>query len=136
VIRKAVSADIPRLVEMGEKFIRETGHPFDRQIATETMTALVEGDTSVVLVNDDCTAMLGGLLYRNFFNSETVAQELFWWAKSGGRELLEGFESWAAENGAGESVMMCLETHAPDRVSAIYRRRGYEPRERTFARKL
>jgi GNAT superfamily N-acetyltransferase len=121
---------------MGEEFIRSAGQEYDAEIATETLQVLIEGDTSVVLVNDDCTAMIGGLTYRHFFNTERVASEVFWWAKSGGMELLKAFEAWAKEQGASRVMMVCLHALEPERVARIYARRGYEPLEHSFVRRI
>lgn len=135
-IRNATLEDIPHLVELGRRFIAAAGQDYRADVATATLEQLVSNETAVLLVNENLTAMLGGVLYPYFFNGERVAQELFWWAEGSGLKLLEAFEQWAKDNDARAVLMVCLEALSPERVSRIYERRGYVPLERTFMKEL
>ncbi|MFM7012462.1 MAG: hypothetical protein ACKO0Z_24565 [Betaproteobacteria bacterium] len=136
VIREATEGDIPQLLAMGEEFITSAGHEFDAEVAEKTLRNLILSDTSVILVNDKCTAMIGGLVYQNFFGKGIVAQELFWWASSNGLALLQAFEDWAKDMGADKVMMICLEKLSPERVGKIYMRRGYSPLEHSYVRAI
>lgn len=136
VIREATEGDIPALVAMGKEFIEKAGHAYDPACAEQMLRQMVLDDSAVLLVNDNVTAMIGGLVYRHFFNTEMVAQELFWWANGGGLKLLDAFEEWAKSKGATKILMVCLDAIQPERVAKIYTRRGYAPLEHTFARTI
>lgn len=134
--RHATPQDIPALLEIGRRFTAAAGMPFDEQALTQTLEQLMAADDGVLLVTAEATGVLGGIAFRNPFNTERTAQELFWWAEQGGLDLLAAFESWAAEHGATRVVMVCLEALEPERVERIYRRRGYVPLERGFERAI
>lgn len=133
MIRKATVSDIPRLLEMGQKFADKAGlvdHVgYNPEHMATTFRLMIEGH--IILIGE--SGALGGMSGPHPFNYEhIIAQELFWWSE--GREglrLLGAFEEWARVN-CHSVRMITLEAVDPDRTERIYKRRGYQPLERGF----
>lgn len=140
MIRIATHADIPECLRMGREFIESAGFDFNAAVAEQTLRQLIVSPDGALFVVDG--GMIGGLVYQHFFNAERIAQELFWWVdpeKRGGTtavRLLDAFSVWAKERGAMRLTMIALDASDGDRVGDLYRRRGFEPLERTFVRSL
>ena len=135
MIRKAVVADIPRLLGMGARFAGRAGlvdhvgyNPDDM---AETFRLMIENPAHLVLIGE--SGAVGALSGPHPFNhAHTIAQELFWWSE--GREglrLLSGLEEWARAN-CHSLRMITLEAVEPDRTARLYERMGYAPLERGF----
>lgn len=139
MVREAVEADIPAILELGERFHAISpwrDRPFRRDATERTVRGLIESDYGVILFNG--TGILGGVISPIYFGGGVIAQELFWFADRSGRELLDAFEGWAAENGACGVVMvnLVLEDRADAIMNRMYERRGYALRERHFYKEL
>lgn len=144
-IRSATSADIPRLVEMGGRFIELTiyrdrvAHRPDalRALATKLTTA---GDEAAILVaehGDTLIGMIGLVMFEHHISGELVAGEVCWWVEpeargSAGVRLLKAAERWARDRHA-----VALQMIAPtEDVACIYQALGYTPVETTYQRNL
>lgn len=134
MIREATLEDIPRILDIGRRFCSLAGQQFNEPVLAQSLAEMITADSSVILVSDG--GVIAGIAYPYYFSGELVAQELFWWADSGGLKLLQAFEEWARNAGAKRVLMICLESVEPDRVARIYTRRGYIPIERTFMRTI
>jgi len=142
-IRQAVPEDVPRLVEMGRRFVRETEYADKVGVSPEHMqkfgTDLLANPAAAILVCDadgELRGMLALLIYPHPFSGESTAVELFWWVepehRGTGRELLQAGEQWARERGAKR-----MQVIAPnERVAKLYRRKGYGHVEDTYQREL
>jgi hypothetical protein len=139
VIRDATSDDIPRLVEMGERFLTETVYhgrvTVNPTAMARTVGFLLASDLGAVYVSEQHGAvvgMIGLLFFENPITGEPSVTELFWWvegAHRGGPEalrLLRRGEQWAREIGA---VKVHMIAPAGTRVGTLYQRRGYEELE-------
>jgi GNAT superfamily N-acetyltransferase len=132
VIRQATPDDIPRLVEMGTRFLTETtyaGRVVPNHAAmARTLALLLASDVGGLFVaetNGTVTGMIGLLLFEHPFTGSLTAQELFWWVepeyRGYGLRLLRRGEQWAAAAGA-QHVHMIAPTPA---VARLYERLGY-----------
>ena len=143
MIRRATADDIERLMDMGERFVRETKY---RSLVTlrperlaESIANVLASPSGVVLVSGSdasLTGMIAMLVYDHPFSGERTAFELVWWvepeARGDGVRLLRAAEEWAREEGATKVQMV-----APnERVGALYERLGYEPVETSYQRSL
>jgi hypothetical protein len=136
LIRPACFADIPKLLEMGERFSAKAkladhvGYCADSM--TETFAWLIEGGHPVFIADNGA---IGATSTRHPFNrAHIMAQELFWWSE--GREglrLLSALEEWCAAN-CHSLRMITLEAVEPERTGRLYRRRGYAPLEHGYVR--
>lgn len=142
VIRHATEADIPRITEMGVRFIRESRYS---QFLTEStehienlLRYLINGDGGVLLAERDGTiiGMLGFIMHPNLISGVRTAGELFWWVepetRGDGIRLLHAVEREARAAGA-----KALQMIAPDdRVAGIYERLGYTKLEVAYHKAL
>ncbi len=142
MIRAATLEDVPRIVEMGQRF-REliyrdllADNPVQMRAISER---LISGDDSVILVVekfDRVIGMIGMMLFDHFLSAERVAGEVAWWIepedRGDGLRLLLAAETWARDNGAQKIQMI-----APnERVGKLYRRLGYMPIETAYQKAL
>lgn len=148
-VRRATSDDLPRLLEMGARFARETVYrdhlqadPARIKALAEQLVAGVAGQGSAVWVAQDpaggIVGMIGMFVYEHPLSGERIASEVFWWVdpehRRGGHalRLLESAEKWARWSNATTLYMIAP---TPD-VARIYERRGYAQLETTYARAL
>ena len=136
-IREAQHEDIPALLDMAQRFHARAfvRIPLCLDTLTAALAGLIDNPQGVVLMAGE-TAAAGALLHPSWMNRDHLTgSELFWWAEDGGgMGLLEALEAWAAAQGADSFGMVALETMRPDAVGALYRRKGYEPSERSYLR--
>lgn len=145
-IRLAERRDIPAIVRMGLRFIRETvyagtiGENPDQM--ARLASQLIDGELDGVLyvatdAADAAIGMVGALYFAHPLSSEPMVSELFWWADpehrgSNGVRLLVALTKWARARGAVGLTMI-----APTRdVEAIYDARGFQRVETSYLRRL
>ncbi len=137
MIRRATAADILRIVDMGAQHHAESGAPgvFDADAFAAYARGLIEG-SGVVLLSP--VGHLGGVLVRAYAAPAWLqAVELWWWAADGcGGALLDAFEEWAADMGADQIVMSTVIAHRGAAVGRVLRRKGYAPKEVSYAKEL
>lgn len=141
MIRLACEADIPRLVEMGLRFRRESEYrdvlAENAEKMRELATQLAKSGCLVVSEREGrLVGMLGYVLFPHFLSGELVGGEVFWWVepecRGEGLKLLRAAEDRARSHGAKNFQMI-----APnERVGSLYRRLGYKPVETSFQRAL
>lgn len=142
MIREAVLTDVPRLIEMGCRFIAETTYVSDIPANPEQLEHLarwlIEGD-GVVFVSEregQLTGMLGAMIFPHPMSGQRTASDLFWWvepeARGDGVRLLKRMEQWAIAQGA-ERLMMAAPTA---RVGLLYERLGYRAVETSYVRSV
>ncbi|MGH9505231.1 MAG: GNAT family N-acetyltransferase [Terriglobales bacterium] len=136
-IRLAIDADIPRLVEMGQRFRAESRYAKFLADNPERMAhlgrQLLACDGLLAMERDgEIIGMLGFILHDHFISGEKVAGEVFWWVepehRGDGLKLLDETKRRAKAAGA-----KCLHMIAPsERVSRLYKILGYEWVEATY----
>lgn len=125
MIRKATADDLDAVVSFGSDFHSYSpwrNIAFDRDATKEFCGKLIDG--GVILISE--TGIIGGLMNPLYFNpSYNVACELFWWATSGGRELMKAFEDWGQENNASAFQFSALGDDKSERMAQLFDRAGY-----------
>ena len=141
--REATKADIQKIVDMGARFIGETGYKTQIPQNPVKMRCLVEqlidAENGLLLVherNGAVDGMIGVMAFEHPMSGEMVASEMFWWvepeARGSGVKLLRLAEAWAHTRGATKMMMI-----APtDKVGEFYERVGYERVETTYQRRM
>ena len=134
MIRPAELSDIPRLLEMGQRFsetaklIEHVGYVADDM--RETFAVLIEGGHPVFIGENGA---IGASSTQHPFNRRHIAaQELFWWSE--GREglsLLDALEGWCEAN-CHSLRMITLHAVRPEATGRLYERRGYVPLEHSY----
>lgn len=139
-LRSARLADIPRIVELGKKFLHASAYDKHFSENAPQMQSLAErllngeGDIIVSERNGVITGMLGFIVYPHHISGELVAGEVFWWvepdARGDGIKLMHQAESMAQYMGATKMQMI-----APTaQVGSVYQRLGYEFIESAYQR--
>lgn len=141
MIRSAIIADIPRLVEMGQQFLAESSYRHkianNPEKMSETVAWLIERGSVLVLEKaGELVGMMGYFTNLHFLSGEKVAGEVFWWVeptqRGDGLRLIHEFERRAAADGVKHLHMI-----APnDRVAGLYKRLGYEFVESTYQKTI
>jgi GNAT superfamily N-acetyltransferase len=142
-IRRAIPDDLERIVEMGMRFVAETGYQDLIQVRPEkladTVLSIVTNPDGVVFVSesgDQVTGMIAMLAFDHPYSGTRTASEAVWWVdpehRGVGLRLLRAAEDWAKENGA--KVMQMV---APtEEIGALYARLGFKPIETSYQRSL
>ena len=150
MIREATPADIPRIIEMGRKFLLSGPYrdimPDNPEVATSLAEKLVAYPKAKVLVAEKEGKVIGVfafVIYPHYYSGLSTAGELIWFVEREHRRmtsfsdsipirLLDESEKLAKEMGA---VQMQL-TAPTVEVGALYKRRGYRQVEIGFQRAL
>ncbi len=145
-IRRATHFDIPRIVEMAEKFYPLTRYvhhfPMKKECAAGLAILMMGSGTMLVAeAAGDVVGMIGTYIDPFTFNDDhLIAKELVWWVEpdhhgSGlGRTLLREVEIASAQAGAEMIVMMDL---ADNPVSErVYAQEGYCHSENSWTKAL
>ena len=143
MIRSATTSDIPRLVEMGLKFLQMS--EYKDRIAENPdqqeflMGLLISDNHGVLLVDDrdgDVVGMIGSYVHPHLISGDLVAAEVFLWLepeyRGGGRDLIRGCEDQARKIGAKVSQM----TAPNGRVGNLYEALGYAHLEAQYQKAL
>jgi N-acetylglutamate synthase-like GNAT family acetyltransferase len=144
-IREATLNDVPRVVELGRKFLAEG--PYAGQIkdnpeqANRFTTLLIDNPSAKILVsekNGTVTGVLAFLLFPHHFSGEMTALEIIWYVepqyRPGGIAMRL---MWTAERIAQEMHAHFMQFTAPDaKASAIYERFGYHQVEIGYQKEL
>jgi GNAT superfamily N-acetyltransferase len=142
-IRHATAADRPRVLELVDHFLAATqygtllGLPHCGPDLFDL--ALTVGVIFLADVDAELIGMLALLALGHPLTGQPYAEELAWWVEPAhriglaGPKLLRAGEEWATTRGC-----FCIKMTAPhgSTVGAFYERRGYEPIESSYAKKL
>ena len=145
MIREATEDDIPRIVEMGRRFIQESPYKDFMAENPEQMRTLVEqiieSPKGRILLSDKngiVIGMLALIVFPHFASGEMVAGEVFWWvnpearAGSTGLKLMRKAEQLATEMGAVK-----MQVVAPnDRIGKLYEHLKYTKVETSYQKNL
>jgi len=140
MIREATLADIPAMLELGERFADDAGVTdwveWDADSVTAMLVFLIEDDNGICLVTDG--GMFGGFVFPHEFNKNMlVFKEVFWRAeRGGGVRMLKRGESWAKAKGAVICGMFAPIKVVNSDVGQLYERLGYSPSERIYMKGL
>lgn len=141
MIRDADDSDIPALLRIGVKFAAAAGLKdtvgFNEASLATTLQMLIDNPLGILLITEDLTGAAGGLVHPSIFNhAHMTGQELFWWAEGQGMALLDAMEQRARELGAQTWSMITLEAIRPQATGRLYQRRGYQPLEHSYIKRL
>jgi GNAT superfamily N-acetyltransferase len=143
LIREAILADVPRLVEMGVRWVEEgpyAGHiQPDPTCMARLASGLIEADHGLILIYEQggrAIGMIGVVATFHPYSGAPTMSEMFWYvepeSRGAGVKLLLRAEQWARDHGIVDSVMI---SPSP-KVSAFYERMGYAPLETQYIKRL
>jgi len=147
-IRLAERRDIPAIVRMGLRFLRETVYAGTITESPDQMARiagqLIDGEMDGVLyvapdASDKAIGMVGALRFDHPLSGDSMVSELFFWAEPAARgmtgvRLLKALEKWAKDRGAVACQMIA--PHGYDRVAGLYEALGYRPLESAWMKRL
>ena len=145
MIREATVDDVPSLVEMGARFISETGYrnhlAINSTALADLMLKLIDATAGVIFVSEmdgKTVGMIGAHVYMHPMSWESVGAETFWWVepeargKGSGIRLLKKAEAWADDKGAVRMQMV-----APnEKVAKVYAALGYTKIEEQYQKDI
>lgn len=142
-IREATFDDVPRLVELGCEFLKNSRYQGSIAPNPDAMAllvgALIEQPHGLVLVSEDggeVTGMIGVIATFHPMSGEKVMSEMFWYVtpdkRGHGVRLLFAAEKWAKHHGIAKSIMIS----PTKKVSSLYRRLGYSKLEEQFVKAI
>lgn len=136
-VRQATPDDVPHLVALVARFHAEPRWPAPLSFNPEDFAAICREllEHGAIFCSDG--GLLGLMVSPSIYNrADRVCSELFFWAPDGrGDALRRAGEGWAA-NHADLLVMGCHEPGPVERITNWYRRAGYTPIGRQFAKGL
>lgn len=146
-VEEVTAINLPEVMQLGQSFFDEGKLPgaFDPEIAGATWAALIQSGAGVILALRNNTGQmvgaLGAIVFPDINDGKLVATEAFWYVlpgerHGGGLRLLHAFEEWAAARGAARLIMVHLLTLMPEKLAALYARRGYRPIETHYVKEL
>ena len=136
MIRPAELSDIPKLLEMGERFSKKaklTTHVgYDPASMRLTFEQLIEGGHPVFISE---TGAIGATQTQHPFNhAHIAAQELFWWSEGrDGLRLLSAPTEHCRQH-CHSLTMITLEAIEPERTGRLYERKGFAPLEHSYVK--
>ena len=135
--------DIPKLVPLAHEFIAESGGdiPFKPEHFIKTWGDIYAADSgSIIKIEKDgeIIGALGFLVYPDILSGELKSTEAFWFVKKEyrgvGIELLNEFERISKSIGVKRIMMIHLKNLMPEKVKAIYLKKGYREVETQYER--
>ncbi len=149
-VRAIEKKDLDAGVLMGEMFFLASGYDglteFDQDTTRGVLASFINAPDKTILVAEldgFVVGAVGLITYQLWFNAkDSAAQELFWWVhpesrpSGAGTLLLDAAETWSKYVGAKILFMGTLEASNPERIGAMYTRRGYKPFEHLYAKKM
>lgn len=147
MIRAITFDEVPLLVPFAAAFFEEQKLPGKvvPEVFVSNWQKWIQLNMGIVLgsFNDDTlTGTIGGIVYPDPNDGETVAGEMFWYvppekrAGSEGIRLFTEFEKTAKSQGAKRITMIHLERNNGKILGAFYRKRGYRPIETHYIKEL
>ena len=152
IIRPATKNDMLYILSFAQKFFGQTrlkdNVALKDEDFLESMGGFVEGTGPFpagvfILEKEFPTGVIAGMVYDTWFNTSVkTGQDLFWWIEpeyrnfASANSMLRTLEDWARSQGALWFTMAVTETMRPQSLEKWYRRRGYEPSECHFIRRL
>lgn len=147
-IRLATLADVPDIVRLGLRFLRESSfaaaiaeNPAQMaQFAIEIIGGVRDGVIYMAEGADGRpVGMVGGLHYVHPISGEAMVTELFWYAEpeacgTRGVRLLKALERWTVERGA--AVLQMIAPIGADRVTGLYQALRYTPVEVAWQKRV
>ncbi len=147
MIRNAMAADIPAIVEMSRLFYSTTSYAEWADFNADTVGKLAENllTNHVMLVADadgTLAGMVGLFVAPHMFNVQvTAAYEVVWWVDPSaqgagiGKALLAAIEPACTAKGAKAIQMVHLHS-SPPQAAAIYERMGFTHTESSYTKRV
>lgn len=140
-IRQATLVDLPRCIEVGERYYREIfgRDDFNFGYSLYRWVELVKAGTGAAFFVEHQGEVIGvicGFFSPNIDTGKNMATVAHWCidprAKGHGVRLLWAFKRWAKEKGCASLVLTCSPETWDDKHEALYKKMGYKDFGRKF----
>lgn len=146
-IRDALPSDIPELVRMGSRSLKEGPYSGEidnpEQSARLALDVMNQSNGKILIAEDDegkSAGLLGFILYPHYFTGRLMAIEIMWWVEPEYRSSMIGIVLVrAAQRIAktmGAVVMQFTAPSATPQVGKAYEAMGYRKMEEAYQRDL
>lgn len=145
-IREAETNDIPRIIEMGSKFLKMGPyHKFISDaphVTSDLARKLLTMPNAKILVgeeNDHVEGVFAFITFDHYYSGEPIAGEMIWYVEPEARKHNMALELlWAAEKKACQMGAKKMQLTAPsDEIAEMYGKlRGFEKVETAFQRDI
>lgn len=145
MIKLITPSELPRIADMGNLFYAEGLIPgrFSSEVFIRRWSALIEQDIGFILgllIDGKFIGAFGAIISPDVNDDDLVANECFWFVhpehRGRGLQLLIEYENEARRRGAKRCSMIHLLSLQPERLSELYKRRGYRPIETSYFKDL
>lgn len=145
MIRKITGyADILAATIVMKAFEQASSHvKVNIEYAAKTYTDMVEKGIAAFFVlekDGDIVGGLGAIKCPDLHSGKLMAVETFWFVhphhRGQGLRLLAEFEVWGKAEGCQTLAMIHMADSYPDRLEALYRRRGYNLAEKHYLKEI
>lgn len=140
MVRQCSTHDLPDIIPIALQFAELANASLNVDLWLKNWTSFIEIGTGVIFVLESGKGMLGGAKYPDINSGELVAVEFFWYVdpqhRGEGLSLLNAFETWAKTSRCKKVMMVHLVNSMPERLSALYRRRGYSAVETHYCKEI
>jgi GNAT superfamily N-acetyltransferase len=144
-VRAATPADLPAIMDLGRLFFIEGKLPgrLIPEVAADNWAKLIASGAGMIFVlcpDTKVEGALGAIAYHDLNDGAVVAAEMFWYVhpdyRGNGLRLVSAFEQWATEQGAERILIAHMRALMPERLKALYSRRGYSEVETFYFKNL
>jgi GNAT superfamily N-acetyltransferase len=145
VIRPALESDIPRLLEMGSRSLREgpyKGKIIDNpEVAAALAFQVIKNQQGQVLVAEEggqLIGLLGYAIFPHYYTGEKTAAEIMWWVEPEHRRSFTALALFRrAEAEARQAGCATMQFTAPtEEVARAYEKMGYTALEVAYYKDL
>ncbi len=144
MIRPAFHADVPKILEMGQRFFDESGYRdvtiFRPEVFAATVNHLLTDGVLLLADQDGPVGMAAAIVFPFYFSGELTAQEMFWYVdkehRGIGGQLLDGLIGAVKARGATSLSMIGLENLNREKVAAMYQKRGFRAAEHMYIKRI
>lgn len=138
IVRHGTLRDVPRFVELGERFYSEEGGraPCSETLARFATSHICDSDRVYLVIGEPIAGFLCGIVAPHYFTGELTAFKTAWYAVPGSRgygvHLLRAFEAWAMSKGAKRIIVAGRQA----RTLTLLGRLDYQPLETVFSKDI
>ncbi len=145
MVRALTVEELPKAAAMGSLFMQEGAMPgrFISDVFVARWTTLLNMGIGFMLglfSEDKLSGVFGAIVSEDLNDGDLVANEMFWFVRpeerGRGFSLLLAYEEEAKKRGAKRCSMVHLLSLQPERLSEIYKKRGYRPIETSYFKEL
>jgi hypothetical protein len=143
IIEKYTDVHSESVLQLVKSFYDESLKEYNTSFNIESLRKLLETckqTTFLLIINDRCEGVLGGLEARNPISGDKTYQEFIWYVNPSVRRLgglfFRKVQSMLKAEGYTAIVMACMANSNADKIFKLYKRMGFVVMETHFIKAL